>query len=126
MLHQADFLQDLAEARHHSVVLGLAHANTARSQAGAGGTALLSCSCAHGCDVQLDRLPYTGSVEPETEKSPLHCPECGFAPGVPHRAATVLGEPGLIRLGIRCPDCWHAWQITVRSDDFPTPPKTRS
>jgi hypothetical protein len=92
-----------------------------------GGAALLSCSCVQGCDAQLDRVPYTGSVDPEAEKSPLLCPECGVALGVPHRAATVLGEPGLIRLGLRCPDCWHAWEISVRPEDLPPPPpKTRS
>jgi hypothetical protein len=92
-----------------------------------GGAALLSCSCVQGCDAQLDRVPYTGSVDPEAEKSPLLCPECGLALGVPHRAATVLGEPGLIRLGLRCPDCWHAWEISVRPEDLPPPPpKIRS
>jgi len=63
-------------------------------------------------------------VDPTPDKSPLLCPKCRLADGEPHSATTVLHDPNLICLGPKCPDCGHAWEITVRPADIPSKRKT--
>ena len=45
------------------------------------------------------------------------CPECGGTEGYPVSASTVVGQPDIMRIQLRCRGCGHEW---VR--DNATPP----
>ncbi|HUQ89312.1 MAG TPA: hypothetical protein VM096_17255 [Vicinamibacterales bacterium] len=47
---------------------------------------------------------------------PAHCPKCLQLTGEVRAAATVLHEPTVIRLTVRCTPCGHEWLIDKEAE----------
>ena len=56
-------------------------------------------------------------------KTALTCPQCKGRAGVPYSAGSIVGKPDLVRLGLRCPDCHHEWEVEVRPETLRIPTK---
>ena len=52
---------------------------------------------------------------------PLDCPDCKGAAGYPYEAATLRGNVTTVRIGLRCRDCRHEWQLELDTDPINEP-----
>ena len=50
------------------------------------------------------------------ESFPTECPRCHQATGMVCKASTVLHEPSIIRLTVRCATCKHDWVIDAAGE----------
>ena len=47
---------------------------------------------------------------------PAECPQCRQTTGIVCKAGTVLHQPSVIRLTVRCGTCHHEWLVDAASE----------